>query len=164
MHHAPSSSLPAALEAQARTLLLQGLEESRQEVASELACHADELYEQLVEFGPFPDADETWLLNAVSSSIMPDRTLCHSTLAAHAKEQAFSSVTHFHIDGASEELRKAMIAQGLIYHFEAAAEEGEDLAMVALEFGAVTGYGLAKLLRLNLREFLHERWTQLGDF
>jgi hypothetical protein len=157
-HSTTSTPLSSTLQKEAENLLLKGFQEARLEAITDVVANSPKLYADFLQHGPTPLEDEPWFVDAVRTAIMPDRSMCQRTLEDAVRSQTLSSVTHFHIEGASKELRKTMIDSGHIYRFIDTAQEGEDPAEVAVEMAEVTGYGLARLLNINLHDFLANCW------
>lgn len=108
MKHTTNTALSMTLQTEAENLLLQGFQDAQLEAIKDVVSNSPKLYADFLLHGPSIQEDETWFVDAIRTAMMPDRSICQRTLEASIRSQTLSSVTHFHIEGASKDLRKKM--------------------------------------------------------
>lgn len=151
---ASTSNISEELKAEAVGLLLKSLQVSILEETS----YAEEVMPQFASYithgGLPPQGVYPWVTEMMYHAVMPDHSVCTTTKLEQFRIHVIDMVTKTPPPAAvSLELRRAMIGHGCIYSYSHDEDEGD-----SAEFAEITGYGIAKLLGLDLASFISEHW------
>jgi len=153
MNNAHQSAIAEELKAEASAILLKHLQVQVHE-ASRYANEVLPQFNTFVRHGGLPPAGvNPWVASMMFSAVMPDHSVCERTKHKHLRDHVIGMVAHTSPHAVSLDLRKAMIEHGCIYSYYHDDEDTDPA-----EYAAVTGYGLAYLLQIDLLDFISEHW------
>lgn len=153
MNKALESGIAEELNAEASAILLKHLQVQVHE-ASQYANEVLPQFNTFVRHGGLPPAGvKPWVASMMYSAVMPDHSVCERTKHTHLRDHVMGMVAHTSPHAVCLDLRRAMIEHGCIYSYYHVDEDTDPA-----EYAAVTGYGLASLLQIDLLDFITEHW------
>lgn len=152
-----SKQSPAPITEALKAEALDCLRKHVTRIAAEEAAYLAEVlpkFDKVIQGrGLLPEDVYPWVKHLMFSAVMPDHSVCERTKELHFKEHITDMVRGADPSNTSLDLRRAMVENGFIYSYYDDAEDIEPA-----EFAAVTGYGIAKMLGIDIRDFVNEHW------
>lgn len=148
-----AATISEELKAEAFDCLLKHLQGHIAE-AGLYAKEALPKFASYIAHGGIPPEDVyPWVQEMMFHAVMPDHSVCERTKREQFKIHVTGMVTSTPPRGTSLELRRAMVEHGYVYSYYDTSDEGDDA-----EFAEATGYGIAKLLGIDLYDFITQHW------